>query len=106
MLAHFLKTAKGINDHVDAMIDAINFLQDRLTEAGYKGAFVLSLHERKAGSEDVGDSDSRLDGHPWFAVDDGFIFKRHKTRRGLHRSNPIRLIAARMGELDETIVDQ
>jgi len=55
LLLQFVKTKKGVNDY-DAMIDAIAFLQDKLTESGYKGALLMSLHARKAVSEDVGDN--------------------------------------------------
>jgi hypothetical protein len=38
------------------MIDAVAQLQDSLSECGYRGALLVSLHARKALGEDVGDS--------------------------------------------------
>ena len=100
MLAHFVKTARGINDY-DAMNDAINFLQDRLKGAKYKGALVLSLHERKAGSEDVGDAilgASSIRG----SLATTMHFKRHK-KEGVYTIESDQTHRGPMGELDETI---
>lgn len=55
LLLHFVRTKKGVNDY-DTMIDAVAKLQDSLSDAGYKGALLVSLHARKAAGEDVGDS--------------------------------------------------
>jgi hypothetical protein len=55
LLMHFVKTKKGVNDY-DTMINAIAQVQDTLTECGYRGALLVSLHARKASGEDVGDS--------------------------------------------------
>jgi AAA domain len=55
LLLHFVRTKKGVNDY-DTMIDAVAQLQDTLSDAGYKGALLVSLHARKASGEDVGDS--------------------------------------------------
>jgi len=55
LLLHFVRTKKGVNDY-DTMIDAVAQLQDSLSECGYKGALLVSLHARKASGEDVGDS--------------------------------------------------
>jgi hypothetical protein len=55
LLLHFVRTKKGVNDY-DTMIDAVAKLQDSLSDAGYKGAVLVSLHARKASGEDVGDS--------------------------------------------------
>jgi hypothetical protein len=55
LLLHFVRTKKGVNDY-DSMIDAVAQLQDSLSECGYKGALLVSLHARKASGEDVGDS--------------------------------------------------
>ncbi len=55
LLLHFVKTKKGVNDY-DTMIDAVAQVQDALSECGYRGALIVSLHARKASGEDVGDS--------------------------------------------------
>ncbi len=55
LLLHFVRTKKGVNDY-DTMIDAVAQLQDALSECGYRGAMLVSLHARKASGEDVGDS--------------------------------------------------
>lgn len=55
LLLHFVRTKKGVNDY-DTMIDAVAQLQDSLSECGYRGALLVSLHARKALGEDVGDS--------------------------------------------------
>jgi hypothetical protein len=55
LLLHFVRTKKGVNDY-DTMIDAVAQLQDTLSDCGYKGALLVSLHARKASGEDVGDS--------------------------------------------------
>ena len=55
LLLHFVRTKKGVNDY-DTMIDAVAQLQDSLSECGYRGALLVSLHARKASGEDVGDS--------------------------------------------------
>jgi hypothetical protein len=55
LLLHFVRTKKGVNDY-DTMIDAVAQIQDSLSECGYKGALIVSLHARKASGEDVGDS--------------------------------------------------
>ena len=55
LLLHFVRTKKGVNDY-DTMIDAVAQLQDSLSDCGYKGALLVSLHARKASGEDVGDS--------------------------------------------------
>lgn len=55
LLLHFVRTKKGVNDY-DTMIDAVARLQDTLSDCGYKGALLVSLHARKASGEDVGDS--------------------------------------------------
>ncbi len=103
MLSHFLKTAKGVNDY-DSMVDAINFIQDRLAEAGYKGVLLVSLHERKAGAEDVGDSilgSTAIRG----SLSTGLHFKRHKTEK-LYTVESDQTHRGPQGELDETIVNR
>lgn len=55
LLFQFVRTKKGINDY-DDIIDALAHLQDSLNTVQYKGALLMSLHARKAISEDVGDS--------------------------------------------------
>jgi hypothetical protein len=51
LLTNFLHCRKGVNDY-DGMQAAITLLQDNLSTVEYKGAFILSLHNRKSISED------------------------------------------------------
>jgi hypothetical protein len=102
LLLQFVKTKKGVNDY-DSMIDAIAYLQDRLTEVRYTGALVMSLHARKAVSEDVGDNTLGSTGIRG-SMSTGLYFRQYKKQKlytvesdQTHR-DPV------LGEIEETTI--
>jgi len=102
MLMHFLKASRGVNDY-DSMIDAINHLQDRLNEIGYKGVLLLSLHSRKTTSEDVGDDVLGSTGIRG-SLSTGVYFRQYKSQKVYTVQSDQTQRDPVIGELEETIV--
>jgi hypothetical protein len=104
LLLQFIKTKKGVNDY-DNMIEALAYIQDRLKDAGYEGALVMSLHARKAVSEDVGDSilgSTAIRG----SIGTGLYFRQYKKQKQYTVESDQTQRDPALGELEETIVNR
>ena len=105
LFTNFMKCKKGVADY-DGMQDAITLLQDSLAETGYKGVLGISLHARKAVTdEDVFDNilvTTSIRG----CMSTGLMFRLYKKQKlytvqsdQTHR-DPV------LGELEEMVVNR
>jgi AAA domain len=104
LLLHFVRTKKGVNDY-DTMIDAIAQLQDALSECGYRGAMLVSLHARKASGEDVGDSVLGSTGIRG-SLSTLLHFHHYRKEKSYTVQSDQSVRSDTFGELDETIVNR
>jgi hypothetical protein len=104
LLFHFIKLEKGVNDY-NNVLDAIAKLQDSLSKVGYKGALLMSLHARKAMSEDVADNTLGSTGING-SMSTSIYFK-HDKKEGIYTVESEQTHRdPSLGELNETLVER
>jgi hypothetical protein len=105
LFTNFLRCRKGVSDY-DGMQEAITLLQDKLKESGCKGALVVSLHARKATSEE--DAFDNILGTTSIrgCLSTILAFRQYKKQKTYTVQSDQTQRDQNLGELDETVVNR